>query len=833
MQASQVASLGLVTLVISALAIANSGGAVTQSQKAPSGDVAPTGSAGAGAVGAGATSDPCDVGTAMIARYDALYPRLPGPSGAASAESGRRFHHLIVLVPDPIATDRSDAFDSALEGIEEAVAGGIPVADGGSAVGYVRDHYWCPWPGSDDKKARRCWQGRPGVLLYRPTGDPRTHPAVLVLLAGETPTWGVRKDQLEAAIRLVVKEDALEPSDAGPELRIVGPTFSGSAPSLAAALRDRPVDAGPDAAWPTHFSMVSGTATNPNLQKLLENVGDAATAKYESTTPTDDKLLVAMWTFLEARGAHGPVDGEPGNAVLLTESVTAYGEGVAAQDDGGSSCGPSAPCFEQRKFPLDLASVREAEGDVDADAPATPTRAPGELSEDTPFVHGLELGEVLRELSRNDARFVGLVATDPRDVLFLAQRIRDDLPDVRLFTLASDIRYLDASHARALDGMLIAHSANDDRRGTRSIALANDTVRSVYFAARRVLGEGEREKHVEISLVGNGGLWQIGPDEGAVGAGAGPLPRNPRPMSWAFVRALMLGLFAIVLGAIVSPWVGDQLNRISSIGDLKTTGFLRHRGSLWTLIGRCAHLDLAADDGLVSAALLVVAACPALLMLASGWGAAGFSELGPNVVLAIAVMILGATWTLAVSRVLTARACGAGTNWSAVVLSSAATVAGLFGLRMASEPPRETTFNLLSGASPVLAGILGFTTMGVGLWCWRVRLRFLDSHRFGVTPGPDPLFGDMVPPIAQALGEGDPKAESHTGIDEIERRLLEVIRTPWTTFMVVPILVHLLLAASVIAPIWVCVLLVERLRHPHRLEGGLERERRRRERYLR
>src|SRR5450432_1269074 len=222
-----------------------------------------------------------------------------------------------------------------------------------------------------------------------------------------------------------------------------------------------------------------------------------------------------MWTFREARGARGPVNGKPGNAVLLTESVTAYGEGVAAQSDGGAACGSTAPCFEDRKFPLGLASIREAEGEGDAGAPATHGRNAAELSEDTPYVHGLELGEALRQLSRDDARFVGLVATDPRDVLFLAQRIKDELPDVRLFTLSSDIRYLDSNHARALDGMLVAHAADDGTQQTRSIALANETVRSVYFAARRVLGEREGKARVQISLIGNGGLWQIGPDDEA------------------------------------------------------------------------------------------------------------------------------------------------------------------------------------------------------------------------------------------------------------------------------------------------------------------------------
>jgi hypothetical protein len=855
MRAGQAGALGFVFVVLAALALAKSStgeagqtSATADARKSTSGDAGETAPDG----GTGAQEDPCppalaDAANRLIKGYEDLYPRLPmsaPDAGDAGAATARRFHHIIGLVPDPIATERSDAFDSALEGLEEAVARGMPVDGGVQAVSYVRDHFWLPWSGSDDRKAKRCWMRHPGVILYRPAGDPRTHPAFLVLLVGETPTVGVRKDQLEAAIRFVVRHQALEDSDAGPELRIVGPTFSGTAPSLAAVLRDR-LDAGAEAAWPSHVSMVSGTATNPGVGTLLEDLGDAGTtATYATTTPSDRDLLAAMWGFLEARGAQGPHDGVPGNAVVLSESVTAYGEGVEAQTDGG--CGPSSPCFAEREFPLDLTSLREAEGEGDAGAPAFRAHA-AELSEETPYVHGLELAKVLGDLSREETRFVGLVATDPRDVLFLAQRIRDVLPDVRLFTLASDIRYLDSSHAQVLDGMLVAHAAEDGAQRTPSIALANETVRSIYLATRRILGEGMDAPRAEISLIGHGGLWQVGPYTGVPGG-----PRDPsqmhRPLSWRFVYAFVWILFAAVLGAIVSPWVADKLNSRKWISDLKTTGFLRHRGSLWAHIGRCAHLDLRADDGLVTAAMLVIATCPPLLMLGSTWTGAVLA-LFPFVAV-IAAFLVVAAWVQARCRVLAASKARAEiartrisdteeavrlrappeTNWSAIIISVAAATAGLVGLTMAFGPPRETTYNLLSGASPVLAVLVGLVTMGIGLWCWRVRLRFLDTHRFGMSTSPKPppsgeatstqasgpdrrLFADIVPPIAQALGEDDSDADDSSGIDEIERRLLRVIRTPWTTFTVIPVAVHLLFAATVAVPLVI--------KPPQTLEPGL------------
>jgi len=76
----------------------------------------------------------------------------------------------------------------------------------------------------------------------------------------------------------------------------------------------------------------------------------------------------------------------------------------------------------------------------------------------------------------------------------------------------------------------------------------------------------------------------------------------------------------------------------------------------------------------------------------------------------------------------------------------------------------------------------------------------LGHHRFGTA---EDYSYDMAPPIAQALGEsvrggelddlGDGAPESDapdTGLAEVERRLLHVIRSPWLSFLAVPLIVH-------------------------------------------
>ncbi len=746
--------------------------------------------------------DPCAGAREKIAQYVALYsdPELQADAGPRGS---LEFRSLIALVPDPANEARSGAFDTVLEAVEEAVARGTPEKSGSGWVHYVRDRSWSPWSKKDTSRVQhRCWDTQPGVMLYRPSVAPSLAPTYLVLLVGETPTWGVRTEQLEAALALVDDLGAWEGGGKSREVRILGPTFSGTAPSLAAVLRKRSATPlGTEGPY-LSYRIVSGTATNVDVKATLEGGNEkagAATVSYSATTPRNDELLGTMLDFLLKRGATCSAGADPGNIVLLTESLTAYGSDAQRSQAG--------PCYQELKFPPDLAAIRDAYAadteslaDEDGGAPAR-SAAP---SNDTPLARSLALREVLTELSRSRTRFVGVVATDPHDVIDMAELIRAQLPDIRLFTLGGDIRYVDPVNERALDGMLVAHAAPDAAETPTSVSLASEVVRGVYRAGRELLDHEGGEVRVQISLVGHSALWQIGPDVNATSGAPVSLmgSANRAPIGWVFVLVTFASIFVLILGAVVSPVVADALRNASWMGAWKTAGFLRHRGFFWTHVGPCEYVDLAADDRFVTAALLVVAGCPWLLMVVT-WIArdADFAGVGGAALcLVLCVALLVTPWTYALAKH------GSATR-SAAVFSGLATIAGIVGLGMGCGPSREATFNLLSGGSPVLAGLVGFTMIGIGLGCWRVRLRFLDTHRFGV---PDakvgPHFDDIEPPIAQALGD------RHTGLAEVERRLLSVIRSPWRALPTVPVAVLLLLVASV-------VILVE-VKPPQSFEPG-------------
>src|SRR6185503_14676943 len=98
---------------------------------------------------------------------------------------------------------------------------------------------------------------------------------------------------------------------------------------------------------------------------------------------------------------------------------------------------------------------------------------------------------------------------------------------------------------------------------------------------------------------------------------------------------------------------------------------------------------------------------------------------------------------------------------------------GLFASSLGCTEPREATFSLLSGGSPLVGGVLGLGMLLVVTWCWRARLRLLDNLCFGALPGAR-FFANHRTPVARLLGE-----EAHSEIGELEHRLLKVLRSPW------------------------------------------------------
>jgi hypothetical protein len=722
--------------------------------------------------GKGRDADPCDGGKRLLEAYRDLYGERP-------------FRHLIVLVPDPAESGGPELLDFVVEGVDKAVS--EPIDD---ATAYVHEHRWIPWTDAAGQAAR-CWEKQAGLILYRPLDRAEEQPPLVVLLVGETPTWGLRPAQFTSAIDLI-RDGGAPPGQAEAPYLVLGPTYSGTAASLSAMLHKPPTAR-------SHVRIVSGTATTAKARQILAPKApfpsDPCTppspfqselVSYESVSATDTCLLAKLKEFLLRRGGKCASNPEVGNIALFTETSTTYAS--VGTEEGWK---PSNECFQRWTLPPDLASIREG------------SEKGGERS--AVAVHQLALGSTLDRLSNGKIRFAGIVATDHRDVLYLARRFRQQLPDVRLFTLAAKIQYLDEKAAPAMNGMLVVHSAPRDRH--HAMSLKNELVHKIYHAGRRLLADDKLAPVVDVSFIGNGRLWDIDdfprlPPTDVAGATAKDTERNKPipPVIWQFT----LALFAVVLVAVFIVVVLALRERP-----------LRH-GRFWALIGPCSSPDLRRQDLGIGAALLLVCAGPVLLMFESMVARQG-QEPGQWAMCVVAsILVMTSTclfhflgyWSMR-------KAPAVPDHWYVTLLPTGASIMVVaISLYIGCGQERRATFYLLSGGSPILVGLIAMASYALTLWCARTRLRMLDTHRFQAD-ATKPLVG-MDPPIAQALGEVPPVSPAcgekweTTGLADIETSLLKGLYHPWRHAWAVPLAINGLMLVTLAVPMWI--------KPPHTLE---------------
>ncbi len=412
----------------------------------------------------------------LIEEYDGK--ALSADSAAASR------HPLVVLIatlPDPIDSHMDWAFDSGIESIRRA----------NEVTGFVTDRFWFPWPGADDAArlkanpaARPVRDIYPGVMLFR-SSRPGNDTLRVVLVVGEVPTYGIHVAQLDSALaerdRLLygngdraVKGAAARVQAAirTDTLRIIGPVTSGASPSLRRALmRWRAASGTPDraaGAW-----MVSGGATNLSNREYLDSA--AIGLHFQATVHSDAALQETIERYLATLGIARV------NIAYLKEG-SSYGQGAGARQvvtnkdsvklveaDDASMPANAAPITI--RFPMNISHLRSeyARHPASADGTAAPASlriplnfADAALTAESPPVTSeltapaLEfiLAEMTRTLAAHHIRAVGILASDVRDKMFLADEVKRRMRDVQLFTFGSNVLF-DRPDFETLRGMLV------------------------------------------------------------------------------------------------------------------------------------------------------------------------------------------------------------------------------------------------------------------------------------------------------------------------------------------------------------------------------------------
>lgn len=431
-------------------------------------------------------------------------------------EKKYRLRFLIALVPEPLDSFLPANFDQALQGLQEAYAN----------VHYLSDRLWLPW---DDEEFVSVGAHRrfPGVVLFRQTSGPGPLPELAtLLLVGESPKSGIHKEAFRNAVRLA---SIGEPATATVNLPVLGPSFSGSDESLRLALESP--------RSPTvHFQIATGTATASGLEKKLRIRGSAHADFCRAVLPDEIVEESALQYLRKEMGW------DRRRVARLVEADTAYGQRLFEPE------GDEVPVAGKRqepplliKFPSGISDLRvawernrgwEADQQEAVKAPKwaldlslagheKPSDLVPKFSPLSVQDNDLALSSLLRNISRERIRYVGILASDVRDKLFLARQIQHFFPDVVLFTLEGDLLYSHPEVGEATEGMLVFSSfplVTEGQLGFPSSSFppgerrqfSSEFHRGVFQAASYLLGDEHVVRpQIWISAVGNGAMWPL------------------------------------------------------------------------------------------------------------------------------------------------------------------------------------------------------------------------------------------------------------------------------------------------------------------------------------
>jgi hypothetical protein len=476
-----------------------------------------------------------------------------------------RVDPVIALVPCPLDSNLAADFDQALAAIQEAYADS----------GYLLVGWSLPWTGDATKD--RLETSIPGLLVFR-RFDRRD--LAVVLLVGEVPALGIHRVAFQEAV------DTVRSWQSGPGnriIRILGPSLSDSAISLQLG-----IDKLKDKKNLT-FEIVTGSATAKNLgDREWNQLG--STVSFERTiVPEDERQRRARWFVKEKMGW------DLQQVALLTEADEAYGQPYLIPENARS--------FLLVRFPPGIAGVRNAwDRDLRPQAAADskeaikvpettldlrlgdrgrPVLVP-EMSTVTWASRDLAIANLLATLATRKIRYIGILASDARDAVFLVERVRRFAPGSVVFLVDNNLLYTHPRLAETMSGTLVIGGyplfTHDDRLASPGRQpqhylnqFTSDLHEGTYQAMRRLILSSRGgplpllKPDVWISAVGNGSLWPLARLDGSKTACICPLVpwrSDPRAVETAKHLSARTGN-KLLLGAVVLLVLTWILNRFA------------------------------------------------------------------------------------------------------------------------------------------------------------------------------------------------------------------------------------------------------------------------------
>ena len=531
---------------------------------------------------------------------------VPNPIGFREPLSKRSDFNLkfvIALVPDPVHTHLSLLFDDFITGIQQAAqdekydfdSSSLPWDDGNSSYSSLADERVA-------NAEKRFKEDQPGVILFRKlvescpaeTKDSASqtqeqkdackkkllseyndayHQGLVVFVVGEEATAGVHSAQLTNALIWI---DALRRVTGSRQNRlgILGPTFSGSLPSLASVLSnpeiatflsDHPLDGHK---MPIYSGSVSSKSGAETFQHAL---GDSV--QFHSFLHDDDEMLHRFEKYICNNQSI-----EPDEIAIVSEDETAYGgRGVTPQDGenhksdmaGNSTSGKSreAKCEQIVRdgtpltlyYPRDISALRGAyqtrslfqSGNASQDTQLQQSNLPTDLSDpagrvndsirsyggnQTPMAQEAMLIEIVNELRSHNVEYVLVRASNTLDQLFLTDFLTRNYPEGRIVIFSGDdLLFVREGGGNRLNGVMVVSTyplfplqrewTSTPQWPAANRVFGSEGTEGTYIALRLLLNSRGLSRHDTLVLSGEGPHPLCRVQDGPQGAGTIFLPK--------------------------------------------------------------------------------------------------------------------------------------------------------------------------------------------------------------------------------------------------------------------------------------------------------------------
>ncbi len=496
---------------------------------------------------------------APVPMPDSCYPSGATPAGKPAAAPSD-LYFAVAIVPNPVQTHLPLMFDRSIEAIQQAV----------EDSGYSYDESWFPWNQSekdydtlsDEEQSAQLeaeLQQQPGIMVFRRGMNPEkiaetlaqcTNTAsggqidpncvyldrgefenhfdrqLVVFVVAEQPTGGISDAQFEHALEWM---RSIHPGHVEQPLLILGPTFSGTLPSLARQLNSATVKP-----YVAGVQIYSGTASSESsvqwfqlylakLQGELQQDGWKGSLKFRTFFEGDSLMTDRFLCYLQH-------EGYPLNRVaILSEDETAFGkaESPPAQNSQATS---DFLCQDRRAgqregtplylyYPRDIAVMRSAyekqsifaAGKAQSSGPSTSLQ--GDLSESagnehdtvrsyggqlTPLAQEAELFGITNVLDSKKIEYVIVRSSNSLDQLFLSEFLRRSYPGGRVVIDGADLMFRRGMQGASLRGVILlspypllswTHDLVPPLEGQRSHSyrvFPQDASEGIYIAAREL-----------------------------------------------------------------------------------------------------------------------------------------------------------------------------------------------------------------------------------------------------------------------------------------------------------------------------------------------------------